>query len=390
MLIDGLGTGGAERSLAEMLPYLTSVGVDPVVVCFFRRAEGVEEEVRASWDVRYVDERHLVGRVRSIRRIIRSERPDLIHTTLPMASLVGRLAATGGPPVLTTLVSTSYGSARLGDPHVRRSQLRLVRAIDGVTARRLTDHFHAISHAVERHAVEALRIPPERITVIHRGRDEERLGRPSPDRRAAARAKLGLEDDDEVLVHLGRQEFPKGHVHLLAAVDRLASTRPSLTLLAAGRRGGSSADVAAAHAHMRHGDRVRFLGHREDAPDVLAAGDVFVLPSLWEGLGCSLLEAMALGLPIVASDIPAVREVVDEGHNAVLVAPGDAIGLASAIDELLEDRERRTAFGERSRRIFEDRFTLSPQVEQIVRLYDQVVGGVGAVSDRSPVARPGR
>jgi glycosyltransferase involved in cell wall biosynthesis len=388
MVIDGLGAGGAERSLAEMLPHVERAGVDPVVACFFRRTEGVQEQVLANWDVRFVEERHLAGRVRSIRRIIASERPDLVHTTLPMASLVGRLAAVGGPPVLSTLVSTSYQRTRLDDPHLRRSSFRLMRTVDGITARRFTDHFHAISRSVKQHAITTLGLPSDRITVVYRGRDEVRLGRPDPARRRTARTMLGLEDDDEVLVHLGRQEFPKGHVHLLDAFDRLAGTRPRLWLLAAGRQGNSSAQVAAAHGRMRHGDRVRFLGHRDDAPEVLAAGDAFVLPSLWEGLGCSLLEAMALGLPIVASDVPAIREVVEDGRNATLVPLADPAALADAIEVMLDDADRRRSYGLRSRSIFEERFTLTPRMEEMVRLYDRVVGSSEASSDRTASQGP--
>jgi glycosyltransferase involved in cell wall biosynthesis len=118
---------------------------------------------------------------------------------------------------------------------------------------------------------------------------------------------------------------------------------------------------------------VRFLGHRKDVPEVLAAGDVFVFPSLYEGFGGALLEAMALGLPIVASDIPAVREVVDDGANAILVPPGDAPALASAIDGLLDDTGRRQAFGARGRTMFCERFVLDRVAEQMLAFYAATV-----------------
>lgn len=368
-VIDGLGTGGAERSLAEMLPELVDLGVEPVVVCLHHRPEGVEEQVRASFDVRFLEGSGPLGRVRSLRRLIRAERPDLVHTTIFASSLVGRFASIGGPPVLTTLVNTNYAPARLADPRIRRSRLMFVRRVDGWSARHLTAHFQAITAAVKDHAVEHLRIPPDRITVIERGRDPTRLGRPGAARRRAGRRMLGLSEEDEVLVTLGRQEFQKGHRYLLEAIKRLAPRRPRLVLLLAGREGEASAELTQLRAQPEIARTVRFLGHRDDAPEILAAADAFVFPSLWEGLGGSLIEAMAMGLPIVASDIDAIREVVEDGRNGHLVTPASSDDLANGIANLLDDGDRMRAFGRRSREVFEERFTLTRCTQRLVDLY---------------------
>jgi len=123
------------------------------------------------------------------------------------------------------------------------------------------------------------------------------------------------------------------------------------------------------------GSPVELLGHREDVPEILAAADVFAFPSLWEGLGGALIEAMALGLPIVASDVPAIREVVDEGANARLVPPADPPALAEALARLLGDARLRSSYGERSREIFLERFTLERSAEAMLALYQRVVAG---------------
>jgi glycosyltransferase involved in cell wall biosynthesis len=370
-VIDGLGTGGAERSLAEMLPRVTEAGIEPTVAVLHRRGEGVESDVlRRAFDVRFLAGTNVVSRVRELRRIARERRPDLIHTTLFAASQVGRLAAVGADvPVLTSLVSTPYAPARLLDPRVGRLSLRVVRTVDGWSARHLTTHFHAITEAVKRAAVASLRIRADLVTVVERGRDPGRLGTPSPQRRLAARAAIGLRNDDEVVVSLGRQEFPKGHRFLLEAVERLAPTRPRLVLLMVGRDGHASPEIGRIARRPGVSDVVRFVGHREDAPDLLAAADVFAFPSLIEGLGGALIEAMALGLPIVASDLEAIREVVEEGGNARLVPAGSPSGLAAAIAGLLEDRATAAAFGARSRAIFEDRFTVERSTGRMVELY---------------------
>lgn len=374
LVIDSLGSGGAERSLVEMLPGLQRGGVDPSVVCLIRRPEGFESEVVGRFDVTFLQPGGRLARARAIRRIIKARRPDVLHTTLLESHFSGSLAAIGtNTVVLSSLVNTPYEPIRFRDPRIRPWRLRLVQAADSFAARFLTTHFHAVAQAVKAHAVDHLRVPPERITVIERGRNRVRLGVPGPERRARARQALGLRPDDEVLVHVGRQEYQKGHQFLVEAFERLARRRERLVLLVAGREGGTTDELAQQRLRLSADDRVRFLGHRDDVPEILAAADVFVFPSLFEGLGGSLIEAMALGLPIVASSLPAIGEVLEEGGNAALVPPGDAAALEQAINGLLDDPARRERYGKRSLEIFEDRFTLDRCTDRMVRLYRTVV-----------------
>jgi glycosyltransferase involved in cell wall biosynthesis len=373
-VIDGLGTGGAERSLAEMLPQLERRGVQSVVACLHRRTEGVQDQVLASgYDVRFL-RGHRASRIQDLRGLIRSEHPSLMHTTIFESNLSGRVAAVGsGLPVVTSLVSTPYVPARSHDPNVAAWKLAVVKAVDGATSRHLTTAFHAISRAVKRAAVRDLRIDESRITVIPRGREPERLGRGSSGRRVAARRDLGLDGEGPVVVTVGRQEFQKGQWYLLEAMALLRAERPGVRLVIAGRRGNGSSRLEAVLRRTGLNGEVRFLGHRNDVPEVLAAADLFVFPSLFEGLGGALIEAMALGLPIVASDLPAIREVVEEGANALLVPPGSPGRLADAMRELLDDPARRAAFGAKGREIFEERFTIDRSVDRMVSLYERVV-----------------
>lgn len=205
-----------------------------------------------------------------------------------------------------------------------------------------------------------------------------RLGTPSAERRQRARAALGVDDGAQVVVNVARQEFQKGLVHLLDATGTL-NGRTDLVVIQAGRRGRTTAELERRWSDLRLGDSFRFIGHREDVPDVLAAADVFVFPSLYEGLGGAVIEAMALGLPIVCSDLPALREVVEPNGNAIVVPAGDAGALAGALATLLDDRDRAAAFGVRSRAIFEERFTLDAVVDRMVDLYRQVADRHGPV-----------
>lgn len=370
-VIDSLGAGGAERSLAEMHPLLEEAGIQTVILCFHHSEEGFETEaVRGGADVRFIGARGAWSRSRAIRKVIAEEAPDIVHTTLYEADVAGRLAAIGHKAtVVTSLVNTPYTPLRRLDPNIRPWRLRVVQAIDASTARHLTNHFHAITGAVKEWAVTALRLDPDRITVIERGRDPIRLGAPSSERRDRSRKALGLDPDDRVLLSVGRQEYQKGQRYLLEAMRLLSTDHAPVKLLVAGREGHATSELRGLASGL---PSVRFLGHRDDLPEILAAADVFVFPSLYEGLGGSLIEAMALGLPIVASELPAVREVLREGENALLVEPASPSAIASSIDRLAGDPALSERFGKRSREIFLERFTLERSAARMIELYERL------------------
>ena len=334
-VINGLGTGGAERSLAELLEPLRRRGVEITVACLYERDEGVEEEVRANHDVRFVGP-GLAKSLRNLRRLLREERPDLIHTTIFEADIVGRLASFGMRiPLVTSIVNTSYLSTKSGHPDVSPSKLRIARAIDGLTARHLNTRFHALTSAVASAAVAALGISPERIEVIPRGRSLSRLGSSTPERRRRVRRDLRLTDDDIILLSVGRREHQKGQIHAISALRDLEESHPQAMLLIAGREGAASARLRQQAENLGVGRRVQFLGHREDLPDLMVAADILVFPSLYEGLGGSVIEAMALGLPVVASDIAALREVASDAALFVPLCSPQA--LAGAVARVVDD-----------------------------------------------------
>lgn len=372
-MIDSLGGGGTERSLAELLPFLIQAGFTPIIACFYHR-EGVESEViRQGIDVRFLKSKGLFTWARQLRQLIKGERPDIVHTMLADANLAGRLAAMGSPAVvISSLVNTPYLPVRLKDPRINVLKFRLVQLIDTLTSHLLTTHFHAVSQAAKDAAVSSLRLPPERITVVERGRDPNRLGLPSAERRSQARQRLQLAEQDEVIVNVGSHEYQKGQKYLLEAFAAISSVHPRLILLVAGRQGNLTSELENFKHQLGLNGQVRFLGHRQDVAEILAAADLFVFPSLYEGLPGAVLEAMALGLPIVASNIPPVREIVEENRNAVLVAPASASELTKAIMSLLADHDKAFAYGRHSRKIFETHFTLQQSAARMIALYRRI------------------
>ena len=375
-VIDSLGAGGAERSLAELLPALEEAGIEAIIACLDRRTYGVEAEVLASGaDVRFLPRRP-IARLRELRRIVAEESPDLIHTTILASNLAGRLASIGSrATVLTSLVNTPYAPIRKQDPRVRPLALSVVRLIDIATARRLTDHFHAITEAVKTWAVADMDIDPSLITVVHRGRNPDRLGEVGPERRRSARQALGLRDEDEVILSVGRQEFQKGQRYPVGGRRRAraAPAAPSAPDRRPARRVVSRARSVARRPRARGpGARPRPSGRC--AGPAGRVGPVR-LPFALRRAGGSVLEAMALGLPIVASDLPAVREIVEEGENALLVPVAAADELAEAIDRILQDPSLARAFGHRSREIFLERFTSTRSAEAMIDLYRHLAPG---------------
>ncbi len=371
-LINGLGTGGAERSLAEMVPLLAENGVDVRVRCLTRKKEGVgvTDAVR-SFDVQYLSARGKLGQVRELRAMLRELKPDVLHTTIAAANFVGRAAAVGLPvKVLTSIVSMPYSEEKMANPRLDSRKVSIIQAADAWTSRHFTSGFHAISEATKTAAVRDLGIDPARVRVVRRGRDPKRLGEPSPERTRAARVSLGIEDGAMVFLNVARQEFPKGQDVLIRAFGTVARTHPQALLLIAGRKGQATPAVQAALQSIGDAaEQVRMLGHRDDVPELLAAADVFVFPSRFEGLGGAVLEAMAMGLPVIASDIPALRESTRPGETADLVAAGDDAALAHAMVALATDDGRLTRYGHVARRVFLDRFQLRAVVSEMADLY---------------------
>jgi glycosyltransferase involved in cell wall biosynthesis len=374
VVINSLGAGGAEFSTAELLPLLAARGVDTTFVCQERRDEGAQSQVeQMGTDVRFLVGRGWWARLRELRTLIRSIRPDVIHTMLFESDLLGRLAAVGtGVPVATSLVNVSYEDARLGDPNVRRWRLRVVQAVDSLTARFLTHGFHAITRTVATSGVRRLRIDPDRITVIPRTRTSEVFKDRDPAERSRVRSDLGIPEQDVMILTVGRQEYQKGQRYLVEAVSKLCRERSDVWLVIAGRAGNASEELAGMIGQASVPDRILVLGHRSDIPALLGAADIFAFPSLYEGLGGALLEAMAAGLPIVASDIPAIREVA--GDSVLLAAPGNAGELEHQLARLCDQPSLQHALGEQARRSFDGGPTPDEVADRMAAWYRSLAG----------------
>ena len=371
-LIEGLGPGGAERSLVELLPHYAAAGIETTIVHLKHRPTGFEAEARGlDCALHRLEGVTMPARIAAFRRYIADEQPDLVHTSLLKAHLIGRMGAwRTGVPVLSSLVNTSYDPVRKSDPNLNQRGFRLVKAVDGFTARHFTAHFHAITHAVKASYVEQLRLDPERITVVERGRSRERLGERTTERRATMRARLDIDPRRPVLVNVGRQEYQKGHRFLVEAMAEVVREHPDVLLLMVGHNGSQTSVIEETVARLGLEPYIQFLGYRDDVTDIVAASDVFVFPSLFEGLGGAVLEAMGLGLPVVASDIPVLREVL--GADGYFAAPGAPGALARAVSEAVAHPEEASRRGARGQTRFENLFTIDKTAARMINMYESV------------------
>jgi glycosyltransferase involved in cell wall biosynthesis len=299
---------------------------------------------------------------------VRERRPAIVHTTLFEANLAGRVGARlAGTPVVSTLANEMYGLAHRTEYRSRHSRLRAAQLSDALTAR-LTVRLHAVSAHVAEVMARRLHYPRGRIDVIPRGRDPDALGRRTRERRDRTRERLGVAADSPLVIVVARQEYQKGLDVLIKAIPRVARDIPATRVVVAGRPGNATASL---HDQLRRTGRaeaLEFLGARSDVADLLCGSDVFVLPTRREGLSGALLEAMALECPVVVSDLPQIREVVDD-DTALLVPPEDPEALGAAIVSALSNRTSARQRAVVAHRRFLERFTIDAIADQMVAFY---------------------
>lgn len=359
-LITELGIGGAQKVMADVLTHLPQDRYRVLAVCIYNPGETGEALRRAGIQVvdlamRSKTDITVAGR---LLRLLRSFRPDILHTHMFHANLLGRLVGRlAGVPLV---ISTEHTMGQEGS--VRRVLNRWTSPLAGRVV--------AVSQSVGDFAVERIRIDPGRVVVIPNGIDLRRY-QTGPDPREA-RAKLGLPVEGPVVGSVGTLRPVKGFDILLQAFARLAPHWPGAHLLIVGD-GPEMKKLRALADILGLCDRVHFTGARTDVEQLLPALDVFVCPSHWEGLPLAVVEAMAAGLPVVATRVSSLTEVVAEGVTGLIVPPADPAALAHSLETLLEDPELRRRMGAAGRQRAQDHYTLERMVSQTEELYQALL-----------------
>jgi glycosyltransferase involved in cell wall biosynthesis len=361
-----LTTGGTQRHLQQVLGLLDRARFEARV--FTLRPGGeIEGELRAAGvSVSSLD---VPGRLTSpgtlrallrTARALRAARIDVVHGYQWRPALIGTLAARlAGVPLLLASKRSLTGSDRSAE----RAWRRIARHVDTVLVN-----------------ADALRVEGEqsgmrcRWTLLQNGIDVDAFGTDAPS--GAAKVALGLERDRPVVGTIGRLEWRKGQDVLIAAAACLRDRRPAPQLLVVGD-GPTAADLRHQAQALGVAGLVRFTGTLEDVRPALAAMDVFALPSREEGMSNALMEAMAAGRPIVATDVGGNGEVLDRGRLGLLVPSDDPVALADAIARLLDDAPGAAARAERAREFVTARWDARAMVAELEAFYDRRLAAHG-------------
>lgn len=362
-LIDNLRPGGAQKVLLSIVKALQQrTPVEPIVWRLGGTSE-IERQFR-DLNVRVLGGSdsilNTLAQPIALFRMLRKERVALVQTFLFHSDITGRII--GRLARLGRRVPVVVSSVRATNVRNRWWQFLLQRA----TAP-LSDMFTAVSRRTLEFAVQREGVAAERACVIPNGIDLVPWEN-SPSREKA-RAALGLPDGDVVIGSVGRLHAQKGHADLLVAAQRVVREyNGSVTFVIAGY--GPLRDVLEARAKkLGLESRIRFLGYRSDVPLILSALDVFVLPSLWEGMSNAILEAMAAGKPVVATAVDGNVEQVVDGCTGFLVPPGDADALAEALLAVVRDSAMMKEMGRRGRERVAGEFPIERMTGLHIKLY---------------------
>lgn len=367
LLTVGLGVGGTEGQVLEIASRLDRRRFE-VSVCSLKGADIIAHELRArgvrvitldgrgAWDVRVLYR---------LARVILVERPDVIHAFLFWANFISRVL---GRLLRVPVLISSYRDILLW----------------AKWRNRLCDRFTAgwahaatcCSEAVRRFALSEVGGDERKYITIHNGVDVARF----TSSRTATRADVGLREGIPVIGTVGRLIEPgKGIAVLLQGMAQLAGPPASLScqLLIVGD-GPARRQLHALGERLGISSRVVFAGMRRDIVDLLPLLDVFVMPSLSEGFGIAIVEAMAAGRSVVASAIGGIPEIVQHEETGLLVPPGDPVALAAALHDLLTRPDRARALGACGRQRARERFSIEVVVKRHEDLYERLMAKVSA------------
>ena len=351
--------GGAQEHVFGLLTRIDAARYD-VHVISLSPGSAVRKLQRHGIPVTVIDEPDDAIATGAVAALLGDLRPEVIHNHMYRAELVGTRAAIAlgeiGRP-RPFVVSTVHSSRIRSEED--RAELRIL------TPR--MDRLIAVSRSiVEKLHHEGRDGAP--IELIHNGVDLQRYDHQGPC--CTLREEYGLPAEGPIVGVVARLEPEKGHPTLLEAWPLVLAAIPDATLLVVGE--GSRREALEAMSHeLGIAGRVVFTGRRDDVPAVTAALDVAVLPSYREALGLTILEAMALSRPVVASNVGGIPEMVEDGVTGLLVPPRDPESLAAAIVRLLRDHPLADMLARAGHDLVHERFCIELMVDAVERIYDE-------------------
>jgi glycosyltransferase involved in cell wall biosynthesis len=364
---DGDDFGGTEQVVLQLLSGLDRRRWRPVLMhhdgVSVKRLAARAEEVGADFRVvpRVSRRSDILRRFLPLVRAIRAEHPAVFHAHLPapLSGKYGLLAArlSGVPAVIATAHLFTDVPPGLGADLNHR------------VARACIDRYIAVSEEVSRRMRARFRVPASKIRIVRNGIDLDRYCRAADPR---LRRALAGDAPRALVLTVARLDPQKGHEYLLAAAPAI----PHAVFVFAGE-GAERPRLEEMARALGVGDRVRFLGHRSDIPDLLAVCDVFVLPSLYEGLPLAVLEAMAAAKPVIATAVGGTDEAVINGESGLLVPSAEPAALAAAIRTVLGDAAVARRLGEAGQIRVRREFSAGRMIAEVSGVYEDLLGRSG-------------
>ncbi|MHB9094202.1 MAG: glycosyltransferase [Eubacteriales bacterium] len=360
-VIGGGEFGGAEQHLLTLIKHMDKSDFELHIACLFAeplaslaRSEGLRVHVlpmKSKLDLQPIG---------SIASLIKREGFHIVHTHGVRANLIGRLAAkiAGTGLVVTTVHSVlAFDYQKWSDRWINR--------VSENTTRGVTERFITVCDMLAGQLVSE-GVPRDKVITIHNGLEIEKYNpgiSGSP-----IREELGITGDAVLIGIVARLHPVKGHIYLLEAMARSVKKFPGLMLLIVGT-GPDRATLEETAGSLGVDKNVIFTGFRKDIPEVLAALDFLVLPSLSEGLSLTVIEGMAMKKPVLATGVGGTPEIITPGLDGCLVPPADVAALAAGIEGLAQDRQKVAEMGAAARKTVETRFTAELMANKTARLY---------------------
>jgi len=363
--------GGVQQQFLSLLKAYDRDVFNPIFCCLgpeeeiSKEIERIDIETVALNRARY--HRFSPGIVRDLYRLMKQKNIHIVRTHRYRANLYGRLAALlSGVPVKIISLHDNY-----------RKDLRLERRIVNKILLKATDKIVAVSESIRKDIIKYDGIDSSKILVIPNGIDTERF---NPEGNFAdIRKGFSIKESDIVLGFVGRVVPAKGLEYLIDALPFLKKEFKNIKLLITGEGSTMERLKKKAKENNVH-DSIIFTGKRRDIPDILSCTDIFVMPSVAEGLPNALLEAMAMGKPIVATEVGGIPEVIKNRHSGFLVPPRNPEALATAIKDLISNEQLAAKMGQAARHIVLDNFSIWSIAQKWQTLYLSILREKGLMN----------
>ena len=363
ILENELGMGGLEKKLYDFVARIDKSHYR-VTVCCFKHGGYLKKafvDLGTPFYDRIQKHKYDIFALGRLMRILQRERIDLLYTVPhPNALILSHLAKLTGR-VERVVVSIHGTGAENGGRMFRAYQKPFLSGVD---------RFIAVANSHGQYLSEVERLDPSKIEVIHNGVDLEAFAPGEVD--SGLREELGVDRDTRLVTTVATLKPLKRIDLLLEAARAVLEDTHDVRFVIVGE-GGEHDRLASRAASLGIADHVVFTGFRTDVGRILRSSDLFVLPSRTEAFPNVVLEAMASGLPVVATDVGSVGEMVEDGRSGVMVPAGDVGALQEAVKALLGDTERMRAFGDRGRKIVEEKYTLEQMCSKREALFSELL-----------------